>query len=152
VLCSLDDVRGGAVFRLPLGIWTDRFGGRIVRFLLLIVCAVPLWVSSYANQLWQFLLLGLALGVVGASFSVGTPYVARLFPPARRGFAMGLFGAGTTGAAINMFVAPQLINAFGWQSVPGVYAAALIVTAAVFWVLAVPDPMPRLYRPPRPPI
>jgi MFS transporter, NNP family, nitrate/nitrite transporter len=130
----------GAVFRLPLGMWTDRFGGRIVMFLLLLFCAVPLWISSYADQLWQFLLLGLALGVVGASFAVGTPYVARLFPPERRGFAMGLFGAGTTGAAINMFVAPQLINAFGWRSVPRVYAVALIVTAVVFWILALPDP------------
>src|SRR6516164_103490 len=67
----------GALFRLPLGIWTDRFGGRILMLLLLVVCAVPLWLSSYANQFWQFLLLGLALGVVGASFAVGTPYVAR---------------------------------------------------------------------------
>jgi len=131
----------GALFRLPLGMWTDRFGGRIVMFLLLVLCAVPLWLASYANELWQLLLLGLALGVVGASFSVGTPYVGRLFPPERRGFAMGLFGAGTTGAAINMFVAPQLINAFGWRSVPRVYAVALIVTAIVFWVLAVPDPV-----------
>ena len=131
----------GALFRLPLGMWTDRFGGRIVMFLLLVLCAVPLWLSSYASELWQLLLLGLALGVVGASFSVGTPYVGRLFPPERRGFAMGLFGAGTTGAAINMFVAPQLINAFGWRTVPQVYAVALIVTAIVFWVLAVPDPV-----------
>jgi len=45
--------------------------------------------------LWQFLMLGLALGLVGASFSVGTPYVARFFPANRRGFAMGFFGAGT---------------------------------------------------------
>lgn len=130
----------GAVFRLPFGMWADRFGGRIVMFLLLLVCAVPLWFSADARALWQFLLLGLALGVVGASFSVGTPYVARLFPPDRRGFAMGLFGAGTTGAAINMFVAPPLIDAFGWRSVPRIYAVALVVTAVLFWFFSVPDP------------
>ena len=45
----------GALFRLPLGIWTDRFGGRIVMFILLVGCAVPLWLSSYAVALWQFL-------------------------------------------------------------------------------------------------
>jgi MFS transporter, NNP family, nitrate/nitrite transporter len=78
-------------------------------FLLLVLCAVPVWLSSYASQLWQFLLLGLALGLVGASFAVGTPYVARFFPKERRGFAMGVFGAGTTGAAMNMFIAPVLI-------------------------------------------
>ena len=76
-LLTSTPVLTGALFRLPLGIWTDRFGGRIVMFLLLIFCAVPVWVSSSASQLWQFLLLGLALGLVGASFAVGTPYVAR---------------------------------------------------------------------------
>ncbi len=107
---------------------------------LLLGCAVPVWISSYAVALWQFLLLGLALGLVGASFSVGTPYVARFFPKEKRGFAMGFFGAGTVGAALNMFVAPWLIDAYGWQMVPKVYAAALVVTAAIFWVFSAPDP------------
>jgi NNP family nitrate/nitrite transporter-like MFS transporter len=130
----------GALFRLPLGIWTDRFGGRIVMFLLLVICAVPVWLSSYAVALWQFLVLGLGLGLVGASFSVGTPYVARFFPKEQRGFAMGFFGAGTIGAALNMFVAPALIESYGWQSVPRVYAVALVITAIVFWLLSAPDP------------
>jgi MFS transporter, NNP family, nitrate/nitrite transporter len=139
-LLTSTPVLTGALFRLPLGIWTDRFGGRIVMFLLLIFCAVPVWLSSYASQLWQFLLLGLALGLVGASFAVGTPYVARFFPKERRGFAMGVFGAGTTGAAINMFIAPVLIARYGWQSVPKFYAVALLITAAIFWLLSAPDP------------
>jgi NNP family nitrate/nitrite transporter-like MFS transporter len=130
----------GALFRLPLGIWTDRFGGRRIMFLLLLGCAVPVWISAYATALWQFLVLGLALGLVGASFSVGTPYVARFFPKERRGFAMGFFGAGTIGAALNMFVAPALIAAYDWQIVPKVYAAALVVTAALFWIFSAPDP------------
>ena len=106
-LLTSTPVLTGALFRLPLGIWTDRFGGRIVMFALLVGSAVPVWFASYARELWQFLLLGLALGVVGASFAVGTPYVARFFAKERRGFAMGVFGAGTTGAAINMFIAPH---------------------------------------------
>jgi NNP family nitrate/nitrite transporter-like MFS transporter len=139
-LLTATPVLTGAIFRLPLGIWTDRFGGRIIMLLLLIGCAIPLWVSSYATALWQFLLLGLALGLVGASFSVGTPYVARFFPKEQRGFAMGFFGAGTVGAALNMFVAPWLIEAYGWQMVPKVYAVALLVTAFLFWMLSKPDP------------
>ena len=139
-LLTATPILTGALFRLPLGIWTDRFGGRIIMFLLLIGCAIPLWISSYATALWQFLLLGLALGLVGASFSVGTPYVARFFPKDRRGFAMGFFGAGTVGAALNMFIAPFLINAYGWQMVPRVYAVALLITAVVFWVFSAPDP------------
>jgi NNP family nitrate/nitrite transporter-like MFS transporter len=139
-LLTATPVLTGAIFRLPLGIWTDRFGGRIIMALLLVGCAVPLWLSSYATAFWQFLLLGLALGLVGASFSVGTPYVARFFSKERRGFAMGFFGAGTVGAALNMFVAPALIDAHGWRMVPKVYAAALLVTAVAFWLLSKPDP------------
>ncbi|OJU24283.1 MAG: MFS transporter [Nitrobacter sp. 62-13] len=139
-LLTATPVLTGAIFRLPLGIWTDRFGGRIIMLFLLVACAVPLWLAAYATALWQFLLLGLALGLVGASFSVGTPYVARFFPKESRGFAMGFFGAGTVGAALNMFVAPWLIAAYGWQMVPKVYAVALLVTAFLFWVLSKPDP------------
>ncbi len=138
-LLTATPVLTGAVFRLPLGIWTDRYGGRIVMFLLLIACAVPVWFLAQATQLWQLLLLGLALGFVGASFSVGTPYVARFFPRAKKGFAMGVFGAGTAGAAVNMFVAPALVTRYGWQSVPRVYAVALLVTAIIFWALSAPD-------------
>ena len=75
-----------------------------------------------------------------ASFAVGTPYCARFFPKERRGFAMGFFGAGTIGAALNMFVAPRLIETWGWTMVPKVYAVALVVTAAAFWLVAAPDP------------
>jgi NNP family nitrate/nitrite transporter-like MFS transporter len=139
-LLTATPVLTGSIFRLPLGIWTDRFGGRLIMFLLLIVCAVPLWFAASATALWQFLLLGLALGLVGASFSVGTPYVARFFPPERRGFAMGFFGAGTVGAALNMFIAPVLMSNFGWQVVPRFYAVVLLITAVLFWFLAAPDP------------
>src|SRR5690348_11037824 len=138
-LLTSTPVLTGALFRLPLGIWTDRFGGRIVMFVLLLGCAVPVWFASYARELWQFLLLGLALGLVGASFAVGTPYVARFFAKERRGFAMGVFGAGTTGAAINMFIAPALMANYGWQFVPKFYAVALLITAMAFWLFSAPD-------------
>ena len=138
-LLTATPVLTGALFRLPLGIWTDRIGGRRLMLVLLVCCAVPVWISAYATALWQFLLLGLALGLVGASFSVGTPYVARFFPPEKRGFAMGFFGAGTVGAALNMFVAPWLIDTYGWQMVPKVYAVALLVTAVIFWIFSAAD-------------
>jgi NNP family nitrate/nitrite transporter-like MFS transporter len=139
-LLTATPVLSGALFRLPLGVWTDRLGGRLMMLLLLVGCAVPVWISSYATALWQFLLLGLALGLVGASFSVGTPYVARFFGQRQRGFAMGVFGAGTVGAALNMFVAPAIISAYGWQMVPRVYAVGLLVTAGLFYLLSAPDP------------
>lgn len=125
----------GAVTRVPLGIWTDRYGGRIVFFLLMLSTVIPIWMMSYATQYWHFLAIGLFVGVAGGSFSVGTPYVARWFPKSRQGFAMGVFGAGNSGAALTKFVAPGLIALAGgsWTIVPKVYSVAMLVTALVFW-------------------
>ncbi|SFZ73428.1 MFS transporter [Chitinimonas taiwanensis] len=125
----------GSLVRVPLGIWTDRFGGRIVLFLLMLSTVVPIWLMSYATEYWHFLVLALFVGLAGGSFSVGTPYVARWFPKSRQGFAMGVFGAGNSGSALTKFVAPALIAAAGgsWMIVPKVYAVAMLVTALLFW-------------------
>ncbi|MCP3709084.1 NarK/NasA family nitrate transporter [Paraburkholderia sp. CNPSo 3274] len=134
----------GSLARVPLGIWTDRVGGRIVFFITMLVTVVPIWLVSYATQLWQFLVLGLFVGLAGASFSVGTPYVARWFPKSRQGLAMGIFGAGNSGAALNKFVAPVLIVAAGtWTIVPKVYAVAMLVTALLFWMFSASNPAHR---------
>ncbi len=133
-------VLSGAVLRVPLGIWTDRFGGRRVMVILLVLCAVPVWLVGYATAYWHFLAIGLALGAVGGSFAVGSPYVARFFPMSKRGFAMGVFGAGNVGAAINLFVTPALVEQYGWRFVPHAYALALLATAAIFWWLSANDP------------
>ena len=135
-------VLSGSLVRVPLGIWTDRYGGRIVFFLTMIVAVVPIWLMAYATQYWQFLVLSLFVGLVGGSFSVGTPYVARWFKRDRQGFAMGVFGAGNAGTALTKFVAPALIVAAGgaWTIVPHVYAAGLLITAIVFWMFTATDP------------
>lgn len=133
-------ILSGAILRLPVGAWADRFGGRLVMLILLVACAVPVWLVAYASRFWQFLVAGLVLGAVGASFAAGSPYVARFFPPRQRGLAMGIFGSGTSGAALNLFIAPWLVDHYGWRIVPKVYAVALLVTAAIFWILSAPAP------------
>lgn len=130
----------GSLVRVPLGVWTDRYGGRIVMMGTLLACVLPIWLMSYATQYWQFLVLGLFVGLAGGVFSVGTPYVARWFPKQQQGFAMGVFGAGNSGAAVNKFVAPALIVAFGWTVVPQVYAAVMLGVAVLFWFGSASDP------------
>ncbi len=134
-------VLSGSLIRVPLGIWTDRFGGRIVFFLLMISTVVPIWLMSYATVYWQFLVIGLFVGLAGGSFSVGTPYVARWFPRNRQGLAMGVFGAGNSGSALTKFVAPVLMVAAGgsWTIVPQVYSIAMLVTAILFWIFSATD-------------
>ena len=130
----------GSLIRVPLGMWTDRYGGRIVLFWLMMVCVVPIWLIGYATAYWQYLVLGLFVGVAGGSFSVGTPYVARWFDRKHQGFAMGVYGAGNSGAAVNKFIAPALILGFGWAAVPQVYAAVMLGTAILFWIFSYSDP------------
>ena len=129
----------GSLVRVPLGIWTDRYGGRVVMLSLMLACVIPILLMSYATQYWHFLVIGLFVGLAGGSFSVGTPYVARWFPNKRQGFAMGVFGAGNSGAAVNKFLAPALVVAFGWTVVPQVYAAVMLGAAILFWFFSYSD-------------
>ena len=87
----------GSLIRVPLGMWTDKFGGRIVFFILMLSTVFPIWLISRATEFWHFLVTGLFVGVAGGSFTVGIAYCARWFPKHRQGFAMGIFGAGNTG-------------------------------------------------------
>ena len=133
-------VLSGSLIRVPLGIWTDKFGGRIVMFVLMLLSVPTIFAMQYATQYWQFLIIGLVMGLAGGSFSVGTPYVARWFPKEQQGLAMGVFGAGNAGSAVNKFIAPALIAAGGWTLVPNVYAGIMLVTAIAFWFFSYHDP------------
>ena len=59
----------GSLIRVPLGIWTDKYGGRIVFFALMLACVVPIWLMSYATAYWHFLVIGLFVGLAGGSAS-----------------------------------------------------------------------------------
>ncbi|MEY4235196.1 MAG: hypothetical protein RLZZ454_454 [Pseudomonadota bacterium] len=130
----------GSLIRVPLGIWTDKYGGRIVMTILMALTVPAIYLMSYATAYWHFLTIGLFVGLAGGSFSVGTPYVARWFPKHQQGFAMGIYGAGNSGAAVNKFVAPALVVAFGWAVVPQVYAAIMFGTVLLFWFFSYSDP------------
>ncbi len=138
-LLAATPVLTGSLIRLPLGMLTDKFGGRIVFFVLMMVCVLPIYMISMATEFWHFLLLGLFVGMAGGSFSVGIAYVAKWFSKAKQGTAMGVFGAGNAGAALTKFVAPAIIAAASWQMVPKVYSLIMFVTALLFWFLTYED-------------
>src|SRR5512141_2474550 len=122
----------GSLIRLPLGMWTDKFGGRIVFFILMLSTVIPIYLISDGTKYWHYLVTGLFVGVAGGSFTVGIAYCARWFPKRRQGLAMGIFGAGNTGAAITKLVAPSIVVAYGWEMVPKVYAVLMLFTAIAF--------------------
>lgn len=133
----------GSVLRLPAGLLTDRYGGRPVFVAVMLVSAAAAWLTSYANGFWDFALGGLAFGLAGASFAVGIAYVSLWFPREKQGTALGLFGVGNVGAAATSFFAPRLLERLtadgaqldAWRLLPRSYAALLVLTTVVFWLL-----------------
>jgi NNP family nitrate/nitrite transporter-like MFS transporter len=132
----------GALFRLPAGVLADRYGGRVVLAVLMLVTAIPLYLVSHATNYRELLLAGLGLGLAGSSFAAGVSYVSPWFPVDRQGMALGIFGMGTAGAALTNLVAPGLLNFLvrhgadreAWRMLPRIYAAALVATAVLFWL------------------
>ncbi|MFZ1639842.1 MAG: MFS transporter [Candidatus Contendobacter sp.] len=132
----------GSLVRLPLGILTDRYGGRIVFFIQMLLVSIPTWLVTYATEYWQYLVLGLFVGLAGGSFAVGIAYTSTWFSKERQGTAMGIFGAGNAGSSLTKFIAPMIIGAFGaWQMVPRIYAVAMVVMAVLFWFFTYTDPL-----------
>jgi NNP family nitrate/nitrite transporter-like MFS transporter len=126
----------GSLLRIPLGYVTDRRGGRLVFTLLLAFSALPAVLFGYAHGYWALIGVGLLLGVAGASFAVGVPFVAGWYARERQGFALGVYGMGNIGTAIAFFGAPPVSNHWGRSTVGWVTAGLLLIGAAVFWLLA----------------
>ncbi len=133
----------GSIMRLPVGVLTDRYGGRAVYAVLMLISAASMFMVGFCNSFVEFLVAGLCFGLSGAAFAVGVAYTSIWFPKERQGFALGIFGAGNAGAAITSFGAPQLLswlthnmqNIEGWRHLPRLYAAALVVMTVIFWLL-----------------
>src|SRR5215471_5673381 len=126
----------GSLLRVPLGIATDRYGGRLVFSLLLAFSAVPPVLFGYATAYWALLCVGFLLGIAGASFAVGVPFVSGWYAPERQGFALGVYGIGNVGTAIAFFGAPPVANHWGRTTVGWVTGIVLVAGAARLYRLA----------------
>jgi NNP family nitrate/nitrite transporter-like MFS transporter len=130
----------GSLVRLPLGLLTDRYGGRIVYFIQMILVAISTYGLAFADQYWQYLVIGLCVGLAGGSFAIGIAYTSAWFPKHLQGTALGIFGAGNAGAAVTNMVAPLIVVAMGWRAVPEIYSVAMLVMAVIFWFFTYNDP------------
>ena len=131
----------GSLIRIALGIWTDRRGGRLVYTLTMLAAAVATFLLAFAQTYEQLLVAALGVGIAGGSFAVGVAYVSRFYPAQKQGTALGIFGVGNVGASVTKFIAPFVMLAWGWQSVALIWAAALVIMAAVFWFTTEDDPV-----------
>ena len=121
----------GSLLRIPMGALTDRYGGRLMFSALLAFAALPAVLFGYADSYWALIGTGFLLGVAGASFAVGVPFVSNWYPRERQGFAVGIYGMGNVGTAVAFFSAPAIVNHWGRPALGWITAAVLVGAAAL---------------------
>jgi NNP family nitrate/nitrite transporter-like MFS transporter len=126
---------GGAVLRIVLGVFTDYIGPKKTGMIGMTFSVLPLVIGwLWADTYEMLLLVGLMLGVAGASFAVSLPMASRWYPPKYQGLALGIAGAGNSGTALATLFGPILARHYGWHAVFGM---ALIPLALCFLVFAI---------------
>jgi NNP family nitrate/nitrite transporter-like MFS transporter len=133
----------GSLVRIVLGVWTSRYGGRLVYTATMLSAALATFLLAYADSFAEVLIAALGVGLAGGSFAVGVTYVSRFYPPEKQGTALGIFGAGNVGAAVTKFLAPFVLLAWGWEAVAQLWAVILAAMAIAFWFAAPADPVAR---------
>jgi NNP family nitrate/nitrite transporter-like MFS transporter len=130
-------ILSGSLMRIPLGLLSDRFGGRRVGIAMLLGLFVPLLVGWQAGtSLGTLLGVGLMLGVAGASFAVVLPLASRWYPPERQGLVMGIAAAGNSGTVAANLVAPRIAAVVGWHNVLALTTIPLAIVLVAFSILA----------------
>jgi NNP family nitrate/nitrite transporter-like MFS transporter len=126
----------GSLARIPMGMLTDRFGGRAIFTLLMAAVALPVWFAPQQTTYGSLLAAAFLLGMAGSSFAIGVGYVSRWTPPDRQGSALGIYGLGNIGQSAAVFLGPVLASRLGMAMVYHWAAVLLVVWAAGFWLLA----------------
>src|SRR5215472_13324918 len=132
----------GSLARLPMGILTDRVGGRAIFAILMAAVAVPVWMAPSQTTYRGLVTVAFLLGLAGSSFAIGVGYVSRWTPPAQQGSALGLYGMGNIGQSATVFLGPIIAARLGLPAVYHGLAAMLVIWAAAFALLARNAPPP----------
>jgi len=132
---------GGALLRLVLGVTTDHYGARWTALVGLVATVVPLLLGwLWADSFVELLVVGLLLGVAGASFAAALPMASRWYPPEHQGLALGIAGAGNSGTALALFLAPRLATLLDWHAVFGLALMPVLATLVLVALFAKESP------------
>lgn len=125
----------GSLGRIPLGILTDRFGGRAVFAAVSFFTILPVTALAFSDTYLALLAAGIFLGTGGAVFAVGIPYINLWFPPEKRGLALGVYSMGNAGTAVSGFLTPQFASMYDRQGAYMIVAGTLLLVglAIAFW-------------------
>jgi nitrate/nitrite transporter NarK len=126
----------GSVARLPMGMLTDQFGGRLVFTALLVFSSLAAFVVPLTRSYGSLLVAAFLIGMAGSSFAVGAAFVSRWTSPARQGTALGIYGLGTMGQSLAVFAGPVVASRLGWEAVFYGTGALLLMWAVVYFAVA----------------
>ena len=134
-----------ALFQLPFGMASDRFGRKPVIYIGLAIFAIGSIVAALAMNI-ETIILGRVIQGAGAVSAVVTALLADLTRDEHRTKAMATIGA-TIGVAFALsLVGGPLLNQ--WIGVPGIFAVTAFLTVAAMLVVKfiVPDPVQSYYH------
>ncbi|MEP6753855.1 MAG: MFS transporter, partial [Chthonomonadales bacterium] len=135
-------------WRILLGLLVDRYGSRKVGIVSLAFTLVPLIAGWQMGGTYNSIIfIAFFLGLAGASFAVALPLASRWYPPHLQGLAMGIAGAGNSGTVIATLFAPMLARMFGWHVVMGMLMVPVVLTLAVFTLMAKEPPSQATKKP-----
>jgi NNP family nitrate/nitrite transporter-like MFS transporter len=126
----------GAISCIIAGTWSEKINPKSLLIAQMLLTAPALFLLPLMETYNHYLLLGLWIGLGGASFTIGLRYVVDWFDRHSQGTAMGIFGIGDIGAALTLIITPLIIREWGWQTVGPIFGVALIITAFLFWLIA----------------
>jgi nitrate/nitrite transporter NarK len=126
----------GSLARLPMGMLTDRFGGRLVFTALLVFSSLAAFLVPLTTSFAALLAAAFLIGMAGSSFAVGAAFVSRWTPAARQGTALGVYGLGTIGQSLAVFAGPVVASRWGWQTVFYATSGLLLAWAVIHLALA----------------
>lgn len=134
-------VIAGALMRFPLGVLSQYIGRKRAAMAELATICVGLVVGWQLTDSFSGVLgMGVLLGVAGAAFGVALSLGAGWYPPEHKGLAMGIAGAGNSGAVIAVLLAPPLAEAYGWRAVYGLAILPMAIAMIVLAILAKEPP------------
>ncbi|MFD1485873.1 nitrate/nitrite transporter [Lacticaseibacillus baoqingensis] len=122
----------GSILRIPVGIFSDRYGGKKVYILLMLFVLIPLFLVPRVHSFGLLLIVALLLGMSGTSFAVGISYVSVWFPPERQGLVLGIASLGNLGNAISALTLPRIAQHWDFTMVYNFLIGVLIILIVIF--------------------
>ncbi|MCW8334286.1 NarK family nitrate/nitrite MFS transporter [Vibrio paucivorans] len=140
--------------RVVIGMFTDKYGPRLVYSALLAICSIPCFMFALADSFMQAAIARFLLGFIGAGFVIGIRLVSEWFPHNELGTAEGIYGGwGNFGSAAAAFTLPTVAVLFGgedgWRYAVGITGLMSLAFSVIFYRSVTDTPKGSTYFKPK---